>query len=146
MTDERITVTLSPKSLSAISKKSKNRSGALDALISRYETALMRSRTDLRKRFTVEEIGYLFESCKRNLDLFSNPSALFAWTDIEESLLYVDVLNRNQEFDAKTFMRKIDQLSYTDQMAILDALERWNCSEEESRRIPEDVLLEERDR
>ncbi len=115
-------VSLAPEILAAMQARSEgNLSGTISKHLSRYIEALRRERTALRDQLSAEEIGLLCDVC--NGSLFEAHTIPLLYAEVKDSL--ADGYAEKWQVDGPALVTKLRALSYIQDAALVDAIERW---------------------
>ena len=143
MTVSKFSISLMPNVISEIEARAHatggERSATINRMIDRYTTLLNDSRRHLREILTDAEIGLVLDVF--NGTLFAEPFSIqLVAKEIEDSL--VDGYAEKWKCDGPELVHKLNGLSYADQVALVDAVERWwnRVSAGESKLKPAEAL------
>lgn len=111
-------------------------SGTLSECLARYFEALRRARTELQAVFSGKELALLCDVL--NGSLMQSYSVPLLYAEVEDSL--PDGYAEKWEVDGPTLVERLRNLSYIQNAALVDAVERWWGLNDEERPAFEDIL------
>ena len=117
------TVSLPEPVAAALKLRDDQLSTAISRSLIRYVSMLMEARRELRPQFDAQECALMLDACNgiAFLDAFSVrllPEGIRDAIEMEE-------LDHKWEVDAVALLVKLDATTYTQRMALVDAIQRW---------------------
>jgi hypothetical protein len=117
----KTSISIQPDIAAAMQARGDNLSGAISQHLGRYLEALRRARAEIKPQFDGRELAMLCDVC--NGTLFEAHAIPLLYAEIEDSLS--DGYAAKWEVDGPALVSKLRGLSYIQQAAIVDAVERW---------------------
>lgn len=123
MTATKFSITLYERPIKELDQREGDRSSKINQSLERYYDALDRERRELRKNFLPAEIS-LITDCLNGTVFSDAMSVGMLYGEIEDGI-QLDKLDEKWEVDGQALVEKLNRLTYTQNLAIIDAVERY---------------------
>lgn len=107
-----------------------NMSAVINASLERYAAVLAAGRRSLLDLLDESEMGLIIDAL--NNPMFREPSAISVITASIEDAIDMDAAAAKWGVDDAALLEKLQGLTYAEQVALVDAVERWWLSEQQS--------------
>ncbi len=120
---KKLSISLFPGVVEAVDVRGEERSTTINKMLERYLAVLEQSRRKLMSLLTEAETGLILDAL--NGALFADTLSLgYVHHEIADAIA-LDRLNEKWQVDGPALVEKLKTLSYAENVALVDAVERW---------------------
>jgi len=100
-----------------------NLSGAISRAVMRYLSVLAYERRELRPQFSPAECGLILDAC--NGIAFMDSFSVRLFPEGVRDAIEMDRLDQKWQVDGPSLLAKLDATTFSQRMALVDAVQRW---------------------
>ena len=100
-----------------------NLSGAISRAVMRYLSIMAYERRELRPQFNAQECGLILDAC--NGVAFFDSFSVRLFPDGVRDAIEMDELDKKWKVDGSALLAKLDAITFSQRMTLVDAVQRW---------------------